>query len=339
MSDAIACPAEPTLRQLGSYLESCQKIALASHTRPDGDAIGSLIGLGESLRELGKDVTLLNQDGATRRYGFLAGSERVQMPSELERAVEVDAFVVLDTADAKRVGASVREKTTGYEALVVVDHHVTNERYGDIHYIDPEAPATGQIVYELIQEMGWPLSPASRDALWAAIVTDTGSFQYSNTSVRTLEIASDLLSRGLAVGDISAQIYQSYRRQRLELLRELLNTMEFSCGGKVASWKIPREVMDRLEIEPTDQEGLIDHLRAVEGVIVAVSFEESSDVIRISARSKSPKVNVAAICEEFGGGGHVLAAGAGVSGSLDAVAQKFLERIATELELENHGNH
>ncbi len=326
------CPAEPTLNELGEFLENCQTIALASHTRPDGDAIGSLLGLGQALMQIGKDVVMLNQDGATARYMFLDGADQIKVPADIQKKLQVDAFVALDTADAKRVGARVRDVIESYGTQIVIDHHVSNERYGDINYVDADSPATGQIVYELIQARGWPLTDGARDALWAAIVTDTGSFQYSNTTERTFEIGGDLVRRGVNVGDLSARIYQSYRRERLELLKELLNTMEFSCGGKVASWKIRREVIERLQIEPTDQEGLIDYLRAVNGVIVAVSFEEGPDLVRISARSKSPEVNVSAICEQFGGGGHVLAAGAASQGKIDEVAERFLQVVAKVIE-------
>jgi len=322
----------PTLADIGAYLETCQTVALASHTRPDGDAIGSLIGLGDALKQLGKDVTMLNLDGATERYEFLECSSEVKRSADVKSPLTVDAFVILDTADSKRVGKSVRACVESCELMIALDHHVTNERFADVNYIDDTSPATGQIVYELIREMNWPLTAASRDAIWAAIVTDTGSYQYDSVTKRTFDIAGDLVAQGVAVGDMSARIYQSYRPERLELLRELLNSMEFSFGGKAASWKIRQEVTERLGITPVDQEGLIDYLRAVEGVIVAVSFEESQDLVRISARSKSRDVDVSAICQEFGGGGHVLAAGAAVAGNIDEVAKKFLERVGKVIE-------
>jgi len=323
------------LREIGERLAQCLTIALASHVRPDGDAIGSVVALGDALRRAGKTVTILNQDGVPDRYQFLPDTASVKLPASLDGPLEVDAFIALDTSDAKRLGDSVWAAVK-QETLIVIDHHVSNPGFGDLNYIDVESPATGQIVFDLIQEMGWELSPTARDHLWVAIVTDTGSFQYPNTTDRTLEIGAELVRLGVDVGRLSARIYQGYPYRRLQLLRELLNSMQLCCGGRVASWKMRREALDRLQIMPEDTEGLIDQLRSIDGVIAAVSFEEATpELVRISARSKSKDVDVAALCGKFGGGGHVLAAGASVMGTVDSVAEQFLKVVCETIE---HGN-
>jgi len=178
--------------------------------------------------------------------------------------------------------------------------------------------------------------PFNRDIaenLYAAISTDTGSFQYPQTSARTFEIAAELIRAGLDVGRLSQQLYENYPRRRLELLRELLRTMRFEHGGRVASFSLSSKTAADLDVLPEDNEGLIDHLRAIRGVIVAVFFEELADSkVRISMRSKSDVVNVCAICQKFGGGGHALAAGARVRGTLDEVEEKVLEEIGDVLK-------
>src|SRR5207249_6667647 len=156
--------------------------------------------------------------------------------------------------------------------------------------------------------------------------TDTGSFQYPQTSAQTFEIAAELIRTGLNVGRLSQQLYENYPRRRLELLRELLRTMRFQQEGRVASFGLTLKTAAELGVLPEDNGGLIDHLRAVHGVIVAVFFEELADgKVRVSMRSKSDTVDVCAICQKFGGGGHALAAGARVHGTLAEVEEKVLE--------------
>ncbi len=170
--------------------------------------------------------------------------------------------------------------------------------------------------------------------LFAAISTDTGSFQYPKTSARTFEIAAELVRAGnLDVGKISQQLYENYPRRRLELLRELLRTMRFSECGRVATFSLSLNTAAELGVIPEDNEGLIDHLRAVHGVIVAVFFEELSDgKVRVSMRSKDERIDVCAICQKFGGGGHALAAGARVRGTLAEVEQKVLEETGESVK-------
>ncbi|MFT5468939.1 MAG: phosphoesterase RecJ-like protein [Verrucomicrobiales bacterium] len=320
------------LREVGSRIDAAETIAVSSHTRPDGDAIGSLVALGDALTRAGKKVVMLNQDHVPYRYKFLEGVENVKRPADLDEPLEVDVFVALDTADAKRVGSKVWKAIKSRKLMILIDHHVSNERYADINYVDVNSPATGQIVYELIRQQNWPLSSVARDHLWVAIVTDTGSFQYQNTTERTLEIAADLVREGVDVGRISTRIFQDYPYRRLVLLGELLSTLDRSECGRIASWKLKKETLDRLEIRPDDTEGLIDNLRSIDGVIVAVSFEEAGDeFIRISARSKSPEADVSKICGQFGGGGHQLAAGARQEGTLEEVSERFLAAVEEAL--------
>jgi phosphoesterase RecJ-like protein len=195
--------------------------------------------------------------------------------------------------------------------------------------VDSSAPATGEIIFNLIKSQGLPFNHDIAENLYVAISTDTGSFQYPKTTSRTLEIAAELVrGGGLDVGKISQQLYESYPRRRLELLREVLRTMRFSDCGDVASFSLSLRTAGELAVVPEDNEGLIDHLRAVRGVVVAVFFEELADgKVRVSMRSKDEAVDVCAICQKFGGGGHTLAAGARVRGSLGEVEQRVLEEI------------
>ncbi len=315
-----------TFDEIGQVLREHQRFAILSHVRPDGDALGSQLALALSLQQLGKDVRVWNEDGMLEKYSFLPRTEMLTKPPAV--AEDVDVAIALDTAIQNRLGTALASIRSA-KIWINIDHHRSNPGYGDLVIVDPSAPATGEIIFRLIKSQGLPLNHDIAENLYAAISTDTGSFQYPKTSAHTFEIAAELVRVGdLDVGQISQQLYESYPRRRLELLRELLRTMRFSECGRVASFSLTLKTAADLTVLPEDNEGLIDHLRAIRGVIVAVFFEELADgKVRVSMRSKDEAADVCAICQKFGGGGHTLAAGARVRGSLAEVEGKVLKEI------------
>ena len=317
--------ARSTFEEIGRAFREHQRFAILSHVRPDGDALGSQLALALSLKQLGKDVRVWNEDGMLEKYSFLARAQLLTKPPSGPE--DVDVAIALDTAIQNRLGTAFPAIRTA-KIWINIDHHPSNPGYGDLVYVDPTAPATGQILFELIKSERLPFDHAIAENLYVAISTDTGSFQYPNTTARTFEIAAELVRAGVDVGRINQQVFENYPRRRVELLRELLRTMRFEGGGRVASFSLSLRTAAELGVLPEDNEGLIDHLRAIRGVIVAVFFEELTDgKVRVSMRSKSEKTDVCAICQKFGGGGHTLAAGARVRGSLGEVEQKILEAI------------
>ncbi|MGI9113828.1 MAG: bifunctional oligoribonuclease/PAP phosphatase NrnA [Chthoniobacterales bacterium] len=313
-----------SFEQIGAALREHERFAVLSHVRPDGDALGSTLAMALSLKQLGKDVRAWNEEGMLEKYSFLPGGELLTLPPGQPQ--DFDVVVALDTATHNRLGTPLN--SIGNSKLWInIDHHPSNPRYGDLVHIDPNAPATGQIIFELMCAVQMPVSPAIAENLYAAISTDTGSFQYPNTTARTFEIAAELIRRGVNVGRVSQLLYENFPRRRVELLRDLLSTMQFDCDGKLAWFSLSQATANALGVIPEDNEGLIDHLRAIHGVMVAVFFEELTDgKVRVSMRSKDEAVDVCAICKSFGGGGHTLAAGARVKGSLEEVAQKIVEK-------------
>jgi phosphoesterase RecJ-like protein len=310
--------------EIASALRECRRVVVLSHVRPDGDAFGSQLALALSLRQLGKDVTVWNDDGVLEKYSFLPGSDLIARPGAEQ--TEFDLAVALDTAVQNRLGSAAHHVRAA--KWINIDHHPTNPRYGDLVYIDPSAPATGQILFELLSSQQLPIDVAIAENLFVAISTDTGSFQYPNTTARTFEIGAELLKCGVDVGRVSQLLYESYPRRRVELLRELLGTMRIEGAGKVAAFSLSLDVTQRLGVKAEDNEGLIDHLRAIHGVVVAVFFEELLEgKVRVSMRSKSEAADVAAICQQFGGGGHKLAAGARVRGTLAEVEKRVMKAI------------
>jgi phosphoesterase RecJ-like protein len=315
---------------IGQALREHQRFAILSHVRPDGDALGSQLALALSLRKLGKDVRVWNEDGRLEKYSFLARAELLGRPPD--QAEDVDVAIALDTAIQNRLGTTLRTVRSA-KIWINIDHHPSNPGYGDLVYIGPTAPATGQILFELIKDQRLPLDSEIAENLYVAISTDTGSFQYPNTTARTFEIAAELVRCGVDVGRISQLTYEHYPRRRIELLRELLATMRFELDGRVASFSLSLKTAAKLGVLPEDNEGLIDHLRAIRGVIVAVFFEELADgKVRISMRSKDAAVDVCAICQKFGGGGHVLASGARVLGTLAEVEERVLREVCDKVK-------
>ena len=311
--------------EIGRVLREHNRFAILSHVRPDGDALGCQIALALSLQQLGKEVRVWNEDGMLEKYSFLPRAELLTKPPAAPE--DVDVAVALDTAIQNRLGTAFAAVRSA-KMWINIDHHLSNPGYGDLVYVDPTAPATGQIIFDLIKSQGFPFNREIAENLFAAISTDTGSFQYPKTSARTFEIAAQLVCTGIDVGRLNQQLYENYPRRRIELLRELLRTMRFESDGRVANFSLSLKTAAALQVLPEDNEGLIDHLRAIRGVIVAVFFEELSDgKVRVSLRSKTDAIDVCAICQKFGGGGHTLAAGARVRGTLAEVEQKVLEEV------------
>ncbi len=318
-----------TLVEIADVLRTRNNFVVMSHIRPDGDALGCTLAMTLCLRQLGKRVAAWNEEGVLEKFRYLPCSDLVQTPPESPE--EFDVAIALDTAVWNRVGnclPKVKAKT-----WINIDHHVTNDHYGDLAHIDASAPATGQILYELFRGNDLPFTYEMADNLFVAISTDTGSFQYPSTTARTYEIAAELIRSGVNVGALSQKMYESYPRRRLELLRALLNVLKFTAGERCASFALTAETARALGAQPEDNEGLIDTIRAIDGVIVAAFFEEvDGGKVRISLRSKDPQIDVSKICGLFGGGGHTLAAGARLPGPLADAEEKVLSAIANEFK-------
>lgn len=318
------------IEQIGGVIAANESFVLMSHVRPDGDAIGSQLALGFALKALGKKVFLVNEEGVPESLEFMKGSNEVTMPPT--EPLNVDVAIALDTATKPRLGDGALHAASKASIWINIDHHISNPGYGDLNLIDATKPATGQIIYELIQELGYPIPEETRDAIYVAVSTDTGSFQYGSTTAETYEMGADLIRRGLDIGKINADTYDNHPYRRLELMRALLNTLEISDDGKLAHWELLDATRRELRLQMDDSEGLIDMIRAVRGVLVAVFFEELPDgKVRVSMRSKDKSVNVCDVATEFGGGGHALAAGIRMPGPLEDAKPKVLASLGKVL--------
>ena len=246
MSESTPAPENASFEQVGEVLRSRNSFILLSHVRPDGDAIGSQLALGFALMAMGKSVRMINEDGLPENLAFLPGSGRIESPPA--DPVDVEVAIALDTATKPRLGDAALHAASKAQIWLNIDHHVSNPKYGDLNLIDSTSPATGQIIYDLITTLDLPLPAETRDAIYVAVSTDTGSFQYPSTTAKTYDMAADLTRRGLDVGTINSQTYDENPYRRLELMRALLNTLERSPDGLVANWTMRDQTRVDLEL-------------------------------------------------------------------------------------------
>ena len=314
-----------TYRAITFTIKKYNSFLVASHVRPDGDAIGSQLALGLWLKGLGKQVELWNQDIVPGKYRFLPHSDLVRQPPAEPKPFEV--VFALDNAALPRLGRVV-DAVASRKYLINIDHHVSNDAYGDLALIDPESPATGQVLFEYFKAEGFRITPEISTNLYTAIATDTGSFQYPNTTPHCMRVCAELIELGVDVAAVSRKLYEDYPIGRLRLLQKVLENLKLSCGNKVGSFWITQSMYDETGAKPEDNEGLIDHVRAVDSIVVAALFEEAEDnKIRVSLRSKNRKVDVNKVAMHFGGGGHAEAAGARIPGDPLEVEKAVLSRI------------
>ncbi len=301
---------------------------IVGHMRPDGDCIGSQLGLALALRNEGKKVTVWNQDAIPLKYKFLVGDGLIEKP---HRGEKFDCVIATDCASYERLG-KVGDFVKERKVLINIDHHATNPRYGDVNWVSPREPSCGELIYRLMKVARWPITKPIADLLFAAISTDTGSFQYATTRPGTFHAGAELVTRGANLAKICDEVYQSYPLSRAKLLKHVYSKFRLSPDEKIAWLWLKKKDFTRTGAESDDTEGLIDHLRAIEPVVVACVFEEvEPELTRISLRSKSDKVNVSEICGQFGGGGHPAAAGARIAGKPLSVQRKVVAAVKKAL--------
>jgi phosphoesterase RecJ-like protein len=290
------------LAALQKLCDQHDRFLVVSHVRPDGDAYGSTLGLALSLRAMGKEVQTVNADGLSPLFQFLPGSADLTAPGSEPEADRI--IIAVDCADAKRLGAVFKRPPD-----VNIDHHVSNPGYGLLNLVDAESPATAQVLHEIISTLKWPLTAGVAANLYVGLMTDTGNFRYRQTTAHTFEVAAELVKAGADPTDLAEACYQSFRAERLLLLKEVFGAIHFANRARVAWFGLTPEMYQRSGAIPDESEGLIEFLQAVRTVEVAFLLEALPEgLTRASMRSRG-HVDVQLICKEFGGGGHRLAAG------------------------------
>jgi phosphoesterase RecJ-like protein len=309
-------------------LRASQNVCVVGHVRPDGDCVGSQLGLTLALRGEGKTVCCWNENPVPEKYRFLDRDGDFQQP---RRGLKFDCVIATDCASFERLGKAgpflARRKP-----LINIDHHESNTRYGDLNWVSPREPSTGELIYRLLKIARWPVTPRIADCLFTAVSTDTGSFQYPTTRPGTFHVGGELVTRGANLARICGEVYQSFPLSRARLLRHVYTHFRLAHGDRVAYFWLRKADLARAGADSNDTEGLIDHIRAIQPVVVACVFEElEPGLTRLSLRSKSDQVNVNEIAAQFGGGGHPAAAGARLHGNPLSVQRRVLRAIRNAL--------
>ena len=303
------------------------RFVVATHENPDGDALGSMLGVTLGLRELGKDVVMYLSGTAPTpgEYRFLDLSDvQRELPADLEERV----LLAVDAANERRIGPEpdVIERA---KLVLDVDHHHDNSRFGNLNLIVPEASSTAEIVRDVLRELDVPLDSAIAEALYVGLVTDTGRFQYTNTTPKALRLAAELVEAGADVHGIFQHVYETLQFAKLKLLARALDRAQLFEGGRIVISYLVKDDFAAVGAEEPYSEGIIDYLRAVEGSEMVALIREpprgEGPARRISLRSSHDEVDVSAIAAKAGGGGHPQAAGFSSELPIDEIIE-FIRR-------------
>jgi phosphoesterase RecJ-like protein len=312
---------KPKMDLIIQQLRNSDEILIASHANPDGDAVGALIAMGHLTHALGKKTTLYNHSPIPAVYRFLPSVRRIKR--QLHPSKPYDTAIVLDCGDLERVGP--KAETVGRIPVIInIDHHITNTQFGTLQLIDTGACATVEIVYRLFKAMAIPIDKTAATATYTGILTDTGSFRFSNTNRAAFAICQEMLQHGVDPYDVAQHVYGTYSLGRIKLLNLALDSIEISTNGKLSMMTVTQAMLDDTGTHPEDADGLINYARRIRDVQVAALIQEqsngrtsngSSNRFHVSLRSDG-SVDVAAIACTHGGGGHSSAAGFSVESAL-----------------------
>ena len=324
--------------QIVELVKKSSHVVLATHIHPDGDALGSLLGLADILEKEGKTVFRYLEEPVSHLYDFLPDCGLIDTDLSRLKAFVAQAgrentiAIALDCGDANRLGKA-KEQLLDLSPLVVIDHHYGHRRFGSHLWLESERSSTGEMVYELAEALGSEVSEKAAFCLYVAISTDTGSFRYENTSPRTLRVTADLVERGVRPELVADKVYDNFTLARLRLMEMVLATLEVYHKGQIAMIRVSAEMFASSGATREDVEGFINYPRALKSVRVAVFLKESEKgLISVSLRAKG-SCDVAAVAADFGGGGHRNAAGFRIAdSSMDAVQEQVLAVLRKALE-------
>ncbi|MFC7442768.1 DHH family phosphoesterase [Laceyella putida] len=310
------------------WIKEADQVLVVSHIHPDGDAISSTLAMGMVLKAMGKQVTMVNESPIPKKFAFLPGMEEVKQAHEVTGTF--NHVVALDCADRARMGTCC-ELIAPVAALVNIDHHATNDGYGTMNVIFPQAAATVEILYDWIDQsdVGWDVPLAT--CIYTGLLTDTGGFRYSNTSPKVLRQAAKLVELGIPSHQIADQVLETVTLEQLKLLQTALGTLKQSEDGLVAWMKLDETDLARLKASHDDLDGIVNYARNILGVDVGVLFRETEPQgVKVSLRSRE-RVDVGQVAKQFGGGGHSRAAGCTIRGTIEEAEESVLAEIRSQL--------
>lgn len=316
----------PELQHIVEAIRQRRRFIVSSHARPDGDSIGSQLAFAYAARALGKDVTVVNKDAAPAPLMTFPGVPTITISDTASG--EFDAAVIMECGDLGRPGVAGLERYF----LINIDHHPGNTGYGDINWFDSSAAACGEMVFDLVQALGVPLTREIATHIYLAILTDTGSFHYSSISPRTFEICRHTLEAGVDAVAVARSVYDSNNMGRLKLFGAVLSAMQIDPSGRIAIVYLDHDMARAAGGTYEDTEGLINLPLTVKEIQAVVFFKQNEgDEYRVSMRSKG-EIDIGTVAKSFGGGGHKNAAGCTVTGAIDALQKLFLEKIEQAID-------
>lgn len=319
-----------TLAEIGDLLVRKDNILLTGHVSPDGDCIGSVLGLGLALESLNKNVFMVMQDTIPEMYQFLSGTEKLVAPGKLGQPPELVVF--LDCTDFSRAGETWFQELAVHIPVINIDHHISNLCFGTYNLVDSSAAATAEIICRLLKNMKIPLSVPVATALYTGIVMDTGSFQYQNTSPETLRMAAMLLEHGVELGEIREKLFESRSLISLQVVSLALENLKISRDGKIAWTILDQETLTRIGARSEHCEGVVNYPLSIKGVKIGLFFREMNNgIVKVGLRCRSG-YDVSRIAANFNGGGHKLAAGCQVNGPLVKAVKIVLELTQIVME-------
>ena len=311
-------------------LRNGQRFLLTSHANPDGDAVGSTVAAARLLRQLGKAATVWLHDPVPRIYRALPGAEHLHAGSEppTQFPDRFDAAIVMECPSLDRTGISAALTDL---PLYNIDHHLGNELYGAVNWVDTSAPAVGEMVFRLARAMKLAIDRDTANALYLTLVTDTGGFRFSNTTAAAFDAAAELVREGASPETVSKWLYESQPESVMRLVGEVLRTLEIHADGRIALAWLTHEMSERSGARPGDSEGLIDYPRSIAGVETVAMFRQLPDGShKVSLRSRGD-VNVEKVARRFGGGGHRNAAGFASDKSTEELQAETLAALSVAL--------
>jgi len=323
------------MREVIEAIKKGKRFLITAHVNLEGDAIGSQLAMKELLTGMGKESFILDSDPVPEHYRFLP--KAAQVSNKFDKVDPFDAAIVLDCPTLKRAGKVTDIIKASSAPVINIDHHVSNEKFGDVNWVEPNASSAGEMVFRLFKEAKIKMTKEVALCLYIAILTDTGSFNYDNTSSATHEIAGELLGYGLDPALVSESVYERRSVKDINLLGLVLATIRVNKKGTVACLEVTKDMLDKTGADLAKSEGLINFARSIDGVKVAVLFKEDQkekNKINISFRSKGngSVIDVNKIASLFGGGGHTKASGCIVAGSLEEVKNKVLTKVEEVLK-------
>ncbi|NLZ48205.1 MAG: bifunctional oligoribonuclease/PAP phosphatase NrnA [Clostridiales bacterium] len=317
------------LKDIAEVIKKSKNLNISFHVSPDGDSIGSALALMHGLRKLNKNVNIICKETVPEVFNYLSGVDEInQSTGKLD--YDVDCVIVLDCGNVERINFDISDLKARKCILLNIDHHLSNDYYGDINYVDASHSAVGEIVYLLLKELGVDIDAEIAKCLYTSIITDCGSFRFSNTTNLTHKIAGDLISIGIDFPAIHSLIYENKNYSLVKLSGKVIDNMFLCCENKVCFMEVSQKLLEEFSVDSSDASSLVDIGTTIKGVEVVVFIKENTDGYKVSLRSKK-KFDVRKLAEEFGGGGHSKAAGFTYRGNLDELKSDLIYKIGVSL--------